>query len=82
MTLGSSTGPGPPPPDRFSGLWVGLGVSLALTCTQMGNEVVELPKAGLGDKEFEQLAKEGSPPKDDLQKGLWYYKDGLRRPSL
>ena len=32
-------------------------------------------------QKFEQLAKEGSPPKDDLQKGLWYYKDGLRSPS-
>ena len=30
---------------------------------------------------FEQLAKEGSPPKDDINKGLWYYKDGLRSPS-
>ena len=32
---------------------------------------------------FEQLAKEGSPPKEnnDINKGLWYYKDGLRSPS-
>lgn len=30
---------------------------------------------------FEQLAKEGSPPKDDLNKGLWFYKDGLRSPT-
>ena len=30
---------------------------------------------------FEQLAKQGSPPREDIQKGLWFYKDGLRSPS-
>merc|ERR1712223_2369666 len=30
---------------------------------------------------FEQLAKKGSPPKDDINKGLWFYKDGLRSPT-
>jgi hypothetical protein len=44
------------------------------------------PRATSGDiaskvSKFEQLAKEGSPPKDDLQKGLWFYKDGLRTPT-
>ena len=41
------------------------------------------PSGDIANKvqKFEQLAKEGSPPKDDLQKGLWYYKDGLRSPS-
>lgn len=50
-------------------------------------------KAGLGRttsggdiaskiSKFEQIAKEGSPPKDELHKGqLWFYKDGLRSPS-
>ena len=30
---------------------------------------------------FEQLAKQGSPPKEEFQKGLWFYKDGLRSPT-
>ena len=30
---------------------------------------------------FEQLAKQGSPPREEFQKGLWFYKDGLRSPT-
>ena len=41
------------------------------------------PSSEIANKvnKFEQLAKEGSPPKDDINKGLWFYKDGLRSPT-
>ena len=54
----------------------------ANTHTKGGN----LGRANSGEiankiNKFEQLAKQGSPPREDIQKGLWFYKDGLRSPS-
>ena len=52
------------------------------TCHKAFSEAVAvLAGDALQPLAFEQLAKQGSPPREDIQKGLWFYKDGLRSPS-